>query len=50
MKTINLAQAGGSLALSGTFNPLELFGDERELVLAIIDKMKEFETKSEKTS
>ena len=43
MKTIGLTAAGGSLTLSGTFNPFELSGDERTLVYDIIDKMSAFE-------
>ena len=43
MKTIELTVAGGSLTLSGSFNPFELAGDERTLVYDIIDKMKAFE-------
>ena len=43
MKTIELTAAGGSLTLSGTFNPFELASDERTLVYDIIDKMKAFE-------
>lgn len=44
MKTVALPAANGRLTLSGTFNMFDLAGDERELVFAIIDKMKEFET------
>lgn len=43
MKVIELPQAGGNLTLSGTFNPFELVGAERDLVYSIIDRMKEFE-------
>ena len=46
MKTIALPQASGSLSLSGTFNPFELVGAERDLVYSIIDLMKEFEAAS----
>ena len=42
MKEIPLA--GGVLSLVGTFNPLELVGDERTLVFAIVDLLREFES------
>lgn len=45
MKVIELPQAGGSLTLSGAFNPFELVGAERDLVYSIIDLMQEFEAK-----
>ena len=48
MKVIELPQAGGSLTLSGTFNPFELVGAERELVYSIIDRMQEFEATDRK--
>ena len=48
MKEIELPQAGGSLTLSGTFNPFELVGAERELVYSIIDRMQEFEATDRK--
>ena len=41
MKEIPLA--GGVLSLVGTFNPLELVGEERTLVFAIVDLLREFE-------
>lgn len=44
MKTIELPGVGGSLTISGTFNPFGLIGAERELVYKIIDLMNEFET------
>jgi hypothetical protein len=44
MKTIQLPGVGGSLTISGTFNPFGLMGEERKLVYEIIDKMNEFET------
>ena len=47
MKVIELPQAGGSLTLSGTFNPFELVGAERDLVYSIIDRMQEFEATAE---
>jgi hypothetical protein len=43
MKTIQLPIAGGTLTVSGTFNPFDLVGSERKLVYDIIDKMNEFE-------
>ena len=45
MKEIPLA--GGVLSLAGTFNPLELVGDERTLVFAIVDLLREFERAQE---
>ena len=48
MKVIELQKAGGSLTLSGTFNPFELAGAERKLVYSIIDLMKEFEEAADK--
>jgi len=45
MKKVELPNAGGTLTLSGSFNTFDLDGDERTLVFAIIDKMKEFERK-----
>ena len=41
MKEIPLA--GGVLSLMGTFNPLDLDGDERTLVFAIVDLLRAFE-------
>jgi hypothetical protein len=46
MRTVTLPVSGGSLTLSGTFNPFDLAGDERALVYAIIDKMNEFAQKN----
>ena len=43
MKTIQLHGVGGTLTVSGTFNPFGLVGKERELVYLIIDKMNEYE-------
>jgi len=43
MKTIELRGAGGTLTLSGTFNPFELDGDDRALVYDIIDLMKAYD-------
>jgi len=50
MKTIQLPNVGGSLAISGTFNPFGLMGDERELVYKIIDMMNDFEQKKKTAS
>ena len=41
MKEIPLA--GGVLSLTGTFNPLDLDGDERTLVFALVDLVRAFE-------
>ena len=41
MKEIPLA--GGVLSLMGTFNPLDLDGDERTLVFALVDLLRAFE-------
>ena len=41
MKEISLA--GGVLSLTGTFNPLDLAGDERTLVFALVDLLLAFE-------
>ena len=41
MKEIPLA--GGVLSLVGTFNPLDLVGDERTLVFAVVDLLIAFE-------
>lgn len=49
MKTIQLPGVGGSLTISGTFNPFGLMGEERTLVYEIIDKMNEFESKFAKS-
>lgn len=43
IKTVSLPNVGGNLTVSGTFNYFELEGDERELVLGIIDMLKKFE-------
>jgi hypothetical protein len=45
VKTVSLRETGGTLTLSGTFNPFELDGDERKLVYDIIDLMKSYEQK-----
>ena len=41
MKEIPLA--GGVLSLVGTFNPLDLVGEERTLVFAVVDLLLAFE-------
>jgi hypothetical protein len=46
MKTIELPRVGGTLTISGTFNPFGLFSDERDLVYKIIDMMGDFEAKA----
>jgi Family of unknown function (DUF5343) len=46
MRTIALPVAGGTLTISGTFNPFSLVGEERTLVYLIIDKMNEYQQKS----
>ena len=48
MKVIELPQAGGSLKLSGAFNPFELVGAERDLVYSIIDLMQDSRPRSER--
>ncbi len=48
MKQISLPIANGTLVLSGSFNPFQLMGEERELVYSIIDKMNEYENKAKK--
>lgn len=45
IKTVTLPEVGGTLTVSGTFNYFDLDGDERELVLGIIDQLKAFEKK-----
>ncbi len=50
MKTINLPEAKGELSVTGTFNPFELVGGERELVFGIIDLMEEYEKKAKSSS
>ena len=47
MKEIPLA--GGVLSLVGTFNPLELFGEERTLVFAVVDLLLAFERAQEQS-
>ncbi len=50
VKTVRLGDTGGTLTLSGTFNPLELDGDERKLVYDIVDLMKQYEHKTKTAS
>ena len=38
-----LPLAGGVLIVTGTFTPLELDGDERTLVFAVVDLVRAFE-------
>ncbi len=45
IKTIALPNVGGTLTISGTFNFFDLDGDERTLVLGVIDQLKTFEKK-----
>lgn len=47
IKTVSLPNVGGNLTVSGTFNYFELEGEERTLVLGIIDLIKEFQKKQE---
>jgi hypothetical protein len=48
MRSIALPSCGGTLTISGTFNPFALSGAERDLVYKIIDMMTEFEAKAAK--
>jgi hypothetical protein len=48
MRTIALPTCGGTLTISGTFNPFALSGAERDLVYQIIDMMAGFEAKAAK--
>jgi hypothetical protein len=50
VKTVRLGEAGGTLTLSGTFNPLELDGEERKLVYDIVDLMKQYEQRGKAAS
>ena len=50
VKVVTLQETGGTLTLSGTFNPFELDGDERKLVYDIIDLMKQYEQKTKTAS
>ena len=50
MKTIVLPDAKGELSVSGTFNPFELIGNERELVFGIIDLMEKYEKENKPSS
>ncbi len=49
-KTISLPNSNGQLSVTGNFNLFGLVGEERELVFGIIDKMSEYEEKSEVSS
>jgi hypothetical protein len=49
VKTVKLGETGGTLTLSGTFNPLELDGEERKLVYDIVDLMKRYEQRGKAT-
>jgi hypothetical protein len=49
MKMIQLPKAGGTLAITGTFNLFALGGEERELVFKIIDMMNAFEQQKQTT-
>ena len=42
-KTIHLPDAKGTVTLSGTFNPFELVGRERDLVNKMVDDLTDFE-------
>jgi hypothetical protein len=44
-KTVSLPNAAGRVTLIGNFNPLDLVGEERTLVYALVDKMNEFAAK-----
>ena len=46
LKNVSLPNVGGTLTVSGTFNFFDLVGDERELVLGIIDLINAFAKKS----
>jgi hypothetical protein len=45
--TVELPKAGGTLTISGTFNPFVLAGDERELVFGISDLVTAFQDKQD---
>jgi hypothetical protein len=47
-KAVKLPQAGGTLVLSGNFDPFTLRGDERDLVYRLADLISDFESKKEK--
>jgi hypothetical protein len=49
-KTIKLPEAGGTLVLSGDFDPFALMGKEREFVYKLADMMSEFGTKRKSTT
>jgi len=45
--TVELPEVGGTLTVSGNFNPFGLVGDERNLVFGITDLISEFKKKKE---
>lgn len=45
--TVELPKAGGTLTISGTFNPFILVGDERDLVFGISDLVTAFQEKQD---
>ena len=47
-KTVRLPDAKGTVTLSGTFNPFELIGRERDLVNKIVDDLMAFENEMER--
>ena len=47
MMTVELPEAGGTLTISGTFNPFGLVGEERTLVNGISDLINEFKKKQQ---
>src|ERR1035437_1259911 len=49
-KIVSLPEVGGTLTVSGTFNFFDLVGDERELVLGIIDQLSAFQKKQKPES
>lgn len=49
-KTIKLPEAGGTLILSGDFDPFALMGKEREFVYKLADMMSEFGSKRKATA
>ncbi|CAN5666429.1 hypothetical protein BH24ACI5_BH24ACI5_17140 [soil metagenome] len=46
VRTITLRNTGGSLTLSGDFNPFDLVGAERDVVYKLIDVMNDYEAKA----
>ena len=47
VKTVVLQESGGELTLSGDIDIFKLSGAERDFVFSLIDRMNEFEKKSE---